>query len=62
MTGRSSFSFFSIGMCDPDHVGEAAPHHNCRFRIDQRGLLIALEMELAVYLTALEKAGDSKED
>lgn len=45
-------SFFKVGMADPDHVEEAAPHHNCRFKIDERGLAIALELELAVYLKA----------
>lgn len=48
-------SFFNVGMADPDHVDEAAPHHNCKFKIDQRGLIIALELELAVYLKAVEK-------
>lgn len=47
-------SFFDIGMADPEHVEEAAPHHNCRFQLDERGLAIALEMELAVYLKAVE--------
>jgi amidohydrolase len=47
-------SFFDIGMADPEHVEEAAPHHNCRFQLDERGLAIALEMELAVYLKAIE--------
>ena len=45
-------SFFSVGMADPQHIAEAAPHHNCRFQLDERGLLIALELELAVYLKA----------
>lgn len=45
-------SFFSVGMADPQHIAKAAPHHNCRFQLDERGLLIALELELAVYLKA----------
>lgn len=45
-------SFFHVGMADPDHVSEAAPHHNCRFQLDERGLRVALELELAVYLKA----------
>lgn len=47
-------SFFHVGMCDPDHLAEAAPHHNSKFCIDQRGLASALELELAVYLKAVE--------
>ncbi|MCI8454560.1 MAG: amidohydrolase [Lachnospiraceae bacterium] len=43
-------SFFDIGMADPKQPEEAAPHHNCKFQLDERGLAIALEMELAVYL------------
>ena len=48
-------SFFSVGMQDPDKVATAAPHHNCHFKLDQRGLLIALELELAIYLKELER-------
>jgi amidohydrolase len=47
-------SYFHVGMQDPDRISEAAPHHNCRFQLDTRGLLIALELELAVYLKALD--------
>lgn len=47
-------SFFHVGMADPDTVHQAAPHHNCRFALDQRGLAIALELELAVYMKAVE--------
>lgn len=47
-------TFFHVGMADPDLVDQAAPHHNCKFEIDQRGLLAALELELAVYLKAVE--------
>lgn len=47
-------SFFHVGTTDPALLSEAAPHHNGRFCIDQRGLLIALELELAVYQKALE--------
>lgn len=47
-------SFFNVGMADPEHVSEAAPHHNCLFQLDERGLKIALEMELAVYLKSVE--------
>lgn len=47
-------TFFHVGMADPDLVDQAAPHHNCKFQIDQRGLSIALELELAVYLKAVE--------
>lgn len=49
-------SFISVGMQDPELVETAAPHHNCKFKLDQRGLLIALELELAIYLKALEEA------
>lgn len=47
-------AFFHVGMADPDLVDQAAPHHNCKFELDQRGLAIALELELAVYLKAVE--------
>ncbi len=46
-------TFFHVGMADPDLVDQAAPHHNCKFELDQRGLAIALELELAVYLKAV---------
>lgn len=52
---RKPGTFFSVGMQDPDKVDTAAPHHNCRFELDQRGLLIGLELELAVYLKELER-------
>lgn len=47
-------TFFHVGMADPDTVDQAAPHHNCRFKLDPRGLAMALEMELAVYLNAVK--------
>lgn len=45
-------SIFYVGMAveDPETV---APHHNCRFQLEPRGLLVALEVELAVYLRAV---------
>ena len=49
-------SFFNVGMCDPDKVETSAPHHNCKFVLDERGLLIALELEVATYLKAVEEA------
>lgn len=27
-------SFFNVGMADPDHADEAAPHHNDKFKVD----------------------------
>ncbi len=47
-------SFFHVGMADPDTADQTAPHHNCRFALDQRGLAIALELELAVYMKVVE--------
>ncbi len=47
-------SFFHVGMADPDTADQTAPHHNCRFALDERGLAIALELELAVYMKAVE--------
>lgn len=47
-------SFFNVGMCDPEKVEGSAPHHNCKFVLDERGLLIALELELSTYLTAVQ--------
>lgn len=41
-------------MADPDTADQTAPHHNCRFALDQRGLAIALELELAVYMKVVE--------
>ena len=43
-------AFFHIGMADPERPITSTPHHNCNFQIDERGLRIALEMELAFYL------------
>lgn len=43
-------SMFYVGMAVEDAA--AAPHHNCRFQLNPRGLLVALEMELAIYLQA----------
>lgn len=43
-------AFFHVGMADPDRPITSTPHHNCNFQIDERGLRIALEMELALYL------------
>lgn len=43
-------AFFHVGMADPECPITSTPHHNCSFQIDERGLRIALEMELAFYL------------
>ena len=43
-------AYFHVGMADPDRPITSSPHHNCNFQLDERGLAIALEMELALYL------------
>lgn len=45
-------AFFHVGMADPERPITSTPHHNGQFQIDERGLRIALESELAVYLKA----------
>ena len=45
-------AFFHVGMADPERPITSTPHHNCNFILDERGLRIALEIELAVYLKA----------
>ena len=44
-------SIFYVGMAVED-AEQVAPHHNCRFQLEPRGLLVALEVELAIYLQA----------
>lgn len=43
-------AYFHVGMADPERPITSSPHHNCNFQPDERGLRIALEMELALYL------------
>lgn len=43
-------AYFHVGMADPERPITSTPHHNCNFQLDERGLRIALEMELALYL------------
>lgn len=43
-------AYFHVGMADPERPITSSPHHNCNFQLDERGLKIALEMELALYL------------
>lgn len=45
-------SMFYIGMA-VDDTEKIFPHHNCHFQLNPQGLLIALEIELAVYLNAI---------
>lgn len=45
-------AFFHVGMADPERPITSTPHHNGCFQLDERGLRIALETELAVYLKA----------
>ena len=45
-------AFFHVGMVDPERPITSTPHHNCNFILDERGLRIALETELAVYMKA----------
>lgn len=45
-------AFFHVGMADPERPITSTPHHNGQFLLDERGLRIALETELAVYLKA----------
>lgn len=45
-------AFFHVGMADPKRPITSTPHHNGCFQLDERGLRIALESELAVYLKA----------
>ena len=43
-------AFIHVGMADPERPITSTPHHNCHFQLDERGLRIALETELAFYL------------
>jgi len=43
-------AFCHVGMADPERPITSTPHHNCHFQLDERGLRIALESELATYL------------
>lgn len=43
-------AYFQVGMADPERPITSSPHHNCHFMLDERGLKVALEMELAIYL------------
>lgn len=50
-------AYFHVGMADPDRPITSSPHHNCSFQLDERGLAIALEMELALYLKLTKQGG-----
>ena len=43
----------NIGTGNPDDMEHAIPHHNSKFKVEERGLIVALEMMLAIYFTAL---------
>lgn len=45
----------NIGMGNPDDMTDARPHHNSKFKLDEQGLIVALEVMLAVYLKAIEQ-------
>lgn len=47
-------AYFTVGMSDPENPATKAPHHNCGFQLDERGLRIGLELDLATYLKTLE--------
>lgn len=49
-------TFFHVGMNDPERPITSTPHHNGQFLLDERGLRIALETELATYLKATKQA------
>ena len=51
-------AYFHVGMADPDRPITSSPHHNCSFQLDERGLAIALEMELALYLKLTKQNGE----
>ena len=51
-------AYFHVGMADPDRPITSSPHHNCSFQLDERGLAIALEMELALYLKLTKQDGE----
>ena len=51
-------AYFHVGMADPDRPISSSPHHNCSFQLDERGLAIALEMELALYLKLTKQDGE----
>ncbi len=48
-------AFFHVGMADPERPITSTPHHNGCFQLDERGLRIALECEIATYLKATEQ-------
>ena len=45
-------SMFYVGMAMEEDAA-VAPHHNCHFQLNPKGLVVALEMELAIYLQAI---------
>lgn len=47
-------AYFTVGMADPENPLTYSPHHNGCFQLDERGLRIGLELNLASYLKALE--------
>ena len=47
-------AYFTVGMADPERPVTSSPHHNCKFQLDERGLRIALELELKTYLNAVK--------
>ena len=48
-------AYFHVGM---DRPITSSPHHKCNFQLDERGLAIALEMELALYLKLTKQDGE----
>ena len=48
-------AYFTVGMADPENPLTYSPHHNGCFQLDERGLRIGLELDLASYLKALEQ-------
>lgn len=57
-TTTENGAYFHVGMADPDRPITSSPHHNCSFQLDERGLAIALEMELALYLKLTKQDGE----
>ena len=49
-------AYFHVGMADPENPVTFSPHHNGCFLLDERGLRIGLELELAVYQKAVERS------
>ena len=52
-------SFFFVGVCDPDDPETKAPHHNSRFKIDEKGMTVAFNILLETYFQIVGEGSKS---